>query len=247
MSVLILLLSFACKGGDGEESRPGDDSRAEDDSPGGSDSSDDSQDSPGGDSDDGVLSFSEDIWPIHGGRCADCHSYWGLQAEEALATLKDPMVHDPPLVVEGDPEGSLYYQALTEDTPLANRMPYQVEVLTEAQLSALKGWIEAGAPKSGLYDAFGEVYRDTGKCMNCHGEWGMVAPGNADALYESFISKSAGGYKLIEPGDPDKSLVWLKVNEGTAPFGNRMPLSVEALSADQVELVRAWIEAGAPL
>jgi len=57
--------------------------------------------------------------------------------------------------------------------------------------------------------------------------------------------------KLIAPGEPEQSLLYLKIMakiEGTAaPCGDVMPpgADVPALSNDEAEMVRAWIEAGA--
>ena len=46
----------------------------------------------------------------------------------------------------------------------------------------------------------------------------------------------------MEPGSVDDSYLWLKV---TGQAGSRMPLGGPALTEDELELLRSWIEAGA--
>ncbi len=51
--------------------------------------------------------------------------------------------------------------------------------------------------------------------------------------------------KRILPGDPDDSYLVRKV-QGTGIVANRMPLGGPALSNEEVELIRQWVEDGAP-
>src|SRR6185369_4101001 len=73
------------------------------------------------------------------------------------------------------------------------------------------------------------------------------------AAYDSIFDKRAVGssLKLVEPGDKDRSYLWLKLAANTNPgsvqiSGSPMPSGLPALSADELELVRLWIYAGAP-
>ena len=50
----------------------------------------------------------------------------------------------------------------------------------------------------------------------------------------------------IEPNDPDASYLWLKVIDDPSIEGARMPPSGSALDQDRLDLLRGWIEAGAP-
>jgi hypothetical protein len=50
-----------------------------------------------------------------------------------------------PLVVPGDPDGSLLYQKLSEPPPCGSRMPLGGAQLTEAQREMVRSWIAAGA------------------------------------------------------------------------------------------------------
>lgn len=55
------------------------------------------------------------------------------------------------------------------------------------------------------------------------------------------------GLARIEPGAPDQSfLIWKLTSEEEVP-GERMPAGGEPLPLEEAEVVRAWIQAGAPL
>lgn len=55
------------------------------------------------------------------------------------------------------------------------------------------------------------------------------------------------GWLRVTPGDPEQSLLFHKVTGDLGPgLGSRMPLGRPPLSANLVEIIRLWIEAGAP-
>jgi hypothetical protein len=77
----------------------------------------------------------------------------------------------------------------------------------------------------------------------------------ADASYASLIdqpSTSAPGWQRVVPGQKDQSLLWRKLAAKTLPDqwsapGRPMPLDpLPAISADELEALRRWIEYGAP-
>ncbi len=86
----------------------------------------------------------------------------------------------------------------------------------------------------------------TPSCVNafCHPGGGApmsLAPG---AAWGNLVDVASGwGMDRVEPGDADNSALYLKVI-GTS-IGSRMPLGRPAISSDQAEMIRAWIEAGA--
>lgn len=55
------------------------------------------------------------------------------------------------------------------------------------------------------------------------------------------------GKKRVMPGDPSRSFLMDKIT-GDMEFGegDRMPQNDHPLSADQIALIRRWIQAGAP-
>jgi hypothetical protein len=75
--------------------------------------------------------------------------------------------------------------------------------------------------------------------------------GAPDALYKELVGPKATGGKCgtsgldrVVPGDPDHSLLYLKL-KGNPPCGDAMPSNNGPLDPAKVEMVRAWIAAGA--
>ena len=97
---------------------------------------------------------------------------------------------------------------------------------------------------------------------SCHivGGSGAIATGlvlNGAGALAAMVNKAptnaaaaAAGLKLVRPGQPDSSLLYLKLLFDTAThhsgmYGGPMPLGGPSLSLGQIEYVRRWIAAGA--
>jgi hypothetical protein len=67
-----------------------------------------------------------------------------------------------------------------------------------------------------------------------------ITPKNTDA--------KLAGLKLLMPGNSDSSFLYAKCNYNNSSFkfGNPMPLGSNALSANEIEFIKQWINAGAP-
>lgn len=101
-----------------------------------------------------------------------------------------------------------------------------------------------------------EVIFEQHGCTNalCHGA--ASAGGlrlSADVAYENIFQRRALGspLNLIEPGDEDRSYLWLKLAAGTRPGryeinGAPMPNALPPISEQELELLRLWIYSGAP-
>jgi hypothetical protein len=84
----------------------------------------------------------------------------------------------------------------------------------------------------------------------CHGGGGAMSPDpdkSHDKLLMGVTNKSsclAGLY--VTPGDPSKSLFYLKIAPGVKPgCGVKMPKGSSGVSQELADLVKKWIEAGA--
>lgn len=75
------------------------------------------------------------------------------------------------------------------------------------------------------------------QCVSCHGAEDPEA-GLQLHTYEGVMKGSEYG-TVVEAGDPDGSLLVEMISAG------EMPQDADALTADQVALVRSWIAAGA--
>jgi hypothetical protein len=63
------------------------------------------------------------------------------------------------------------------------------------------------------------------------------------------VKSTQSALKLVEPGDPEKSYLFLKLTSAYLTVGGSggpMPLPPGQLDAGQMELIRAWIAQGAP-
>ncbi|HMJ15878.1 MAG TPA: PQQ-binding-like beta-propeller repeat protein [Polyangiaceae bacterium] len=111
----------------------------------------------------------------------------------------------------------------------------------------------AGATFSAVYD---QVLFGAG-CASafCHGaSAGNLAMGTRAQAYHNLVNVNAAGdacassgRKRVEPGNPDASLLVHKISNATPECGTVMPPGPGVtLTQAQIDLVRAWIAAGAP-
>ncbi len=167
-------------------------------------------------------------------------------------------------VLPFDPDASFLMDKLTGNLPTndhgGSAMPLQIARVTPEELADLEQWVTDGAlpgtffndrivPIFGSEDSSGLFF--SGKCVFCHYEgspnpldltdpFGPNGLVNVDASYR-------GDMKRVLPGDPDDSLMILKVRaeDAGSDIGAQMPYSYNALTPDQVETVRQWIVEGA--
>lgn len=90
------------------------------------------------------------------------------------------------------------------------------------------------------------------ECAPCHTDRvsGELSLRDDAGLYDRLRADAfqAPALARVAPGDPDASYLWLKLEgrqDEVGGLGERMPAD-GALDAEQLELVRAWIAAGAP-
>ena len=90
------------------------------------------------------------------------------------------------------------------------------------------------------------VFNGSCALSGCHRS--NVAPDlSPGRTYADIVGvKSSRGMDLVEPGDPDNSYLYLKIIADADISGRRMPPGGPYLAYEEVELVRAWIERGAP-
>ncbi len=118
--------------------------------------------------------------------------------------------------------------------------------------------IPAYTPPDGSYGLiFEKVFKPSCALSNCHskeGDFGHHGLGN-DYTFEHLMEDEveqkdalAAGLRLIVPGAPDSSFLFVKIKWEGSPFqfGQKMPTGGLQLTANQIEFVRQWIAAGAP-
>ncbi len=92
------------------------------------------------------------------------------------------------------------------------------------------------------------------RCINCHAPGGFAQmvgipwDFREDTAFDDLvnrISSQDADFTLVVPGDPDSSLMFLKVSSESPPVGEMMPLGGPPLTDSEVQLIRAWVEQGA--
>ncbi|HKU44396.1 MAG TPA: hypothetical protein VJR89_39825 [Polyangiales bacterium] len=106
------------------------------------------------------------------------------------------------------------------------------------------------------FAAIQKVIFEASSCTNdmCHGAKAMGGLDlRADVAYENLIEvpSTLGALYRVMPGEPDESFLYNKLRAAIEPEsvkieGSSMPSGMPPLSADHLEVVRRWIEAGAP-
>ena len=71
-----------------------------------------------------------------------------------------------------------------------------------------------------------------------------LSAGNTFAYTVGVDSTELSGFKRVAPGDAADSYLYMKLAGDPRIVGDRMPFG-GVLTADEIEAVRAWIDAGA--
>lgn len=97
----------------------------------------------------------------------------------------------------------------------------------------------------------GEIFTPRCATSGCHsgatraGGLSLQAEDIAAAIVD-VPSEAKPDYKLVAPGDPVNSYLLMKMRGDEGIAGDRMPPG-GALEEEQIALVEAWVEAGAPV
>lgn len=96
-----------------------------------------------------------------------------------------------------------------------------------------------------------EIFTPNCAFSGCHSGAGAAAGMSlaADRIAGQLIGvvSPTSGMKRVDPGNPEGSYLLKKLRGDAGISGAQMPLGDAPLSAAQLELIRAWIAAGAPL
>lgn len=105
---------------------------------------------------------------------------------------------------------------------------------------------------SAIYD---EILAQSCALAFCHAGADFLTITGKDQAYGALVNAQAkgpkcasSGLKLVDPGHPETSLLYLKVT--SPPCGSKMPLlygdASGSLDPMQIDQIKTWIEAGAP-
>lgn len=203
------------------------------------------------------VDFVKDVKPIFDAACVQCHAgekaQGGLRLDAKGAAMAGGV--SGKAILAGDSKNSLLLQRILNHGGMG-RMPPTGDPLSTAQVSVIRTWIDAGAEWPGdsqtpaMQTASSEA-PDFAKqiepifkasCYGCHSGSQPKAGLRLDA--KSLALKGGISGKVILPGDGKGSRLIHRVRG----LGDevRMPLKGEPLTEQQIELLRKWIDAGAP-
>ena len=82
-------------------------------------------------------------------------------------------------------------------------------------------------------------------CFQCHGpdKENLQAKLRLDSQAQLYAPRETG--PVVVPGDPGKSQLWLRISSGDADHVMPPPDSTRQLNAQQIDLLRRWIDQGA--
>jgi hypothetical protein len=104
------------------------------------------------------------------------------------------------------------------------------------------------APTQASYEDDIQPVWDQSCGPGCHGDSGFggldLRPGESHAALVNVISPTYGVAR-VAPADPAGSVLFNKITD-TGTYGGVMPLGGPLLDEASIELIRAWILAGAP-
>ena len=214
------------------------------------------------------LEYNRDVRPVLARACIACH---GPSEGTRQADLRlDTEAFIDRVVVPGDADASPLFQRLTTGDQVMKMPPVASgRSLTDEQIDLVRRWIDGGAAYGELAEdapALPERVVDFARevrpilsqnCFTCHGpdEAGRQRGLRLDVAEGPFADRGAFGGPVIVPGDADASLLIHRVGADDARV--RMPYRLglntpvmpgtdeDALSADEIETLRLWIDQGA--
>ena len=213
----------------------------------------------------------DDVQPIFEQHCAECHGADDPEEGLQVTTYKGIMAGSiyGSVVKPNDPAGSYLLELVS-----TGQMPKKGEDLSPEEIALITAWINNGLPEhaSGA-SASAAITSTTGvtntvaitdattaatesidlsdvnyqdnilplfqeHCAECHGD-DDPEEGLQVTTYKALMAGSIYG-AVVKPGDPDNSYLVEMVSTG------QMPKKGAKLTPPEVEMIVAWIKAGAP-
>lgn len=200
-----------------------------------------------------------------------CHVQGGVQPSLQAGRAYNNLVgatsnsYAPRLrVVPGDPDNSVFYlKIIGSSNGVGGQMP-PTGMLSPAQMDTIRAWILRGAqndgPTSGDAATLGQLQAViiNQNCTGCH-VGAAPRPNNApfslenvDSTYANLVNRrslrnSKADSIRVVPGRSDLSyLIRLLQGNGEPPTPQMPPLATQnRLSPAQIQMIQAWIDAGA--
>ena len=198
--------------------------------------------------------FESEILPVLKVKCIGCHS--GPTSQAKLDLQAKPSIltggKSGPAIVVGSSEKSLLVEKV-----LSGSMPPVGEKLTAAEIELIRLWIDKGAPAEGsaqqvaLKQSPTEITENEVtpifqmRCIVCHGK--RRQEGGLDLRTQASRLKGGKSGPALVAGKPGESLLMKRILAGEMPPSKMLfEFAVRPPTSAEVEVVRKWIQAGAP-
>ena len=193
--------------------------------------------------------FEDHVRPIFEAHCFGCHG------EKRRAEL-DLRSRDS--ILRGSESGSILSSEMPRDSLLyeviyERRMPPEDEQpLTEYEVDTVRRWITSGAKFLNVTASRSEGLNQHVilpilqlRCTVCHGR--QIQEAGLDLRTRSSILRGGKSGPAMVPGRPDESLILRKIHAEKMPPRDKLAaVSVKPVASAEIELLSAWVEAGAP-
>jgi hypothetical protein len=192
--------------------------------------------------------FDSGLLPVLEKNCVQCHGGKVRLKDLNLSSYESVMKgsESGPVVVPGKPDESRLYRAVHE-----GKMPLGKARLSDADVAAIRAWIEAGAPSSNR--AKGQLPLTQHdivpimllRCTVCHGL--RRQEGGLDLRTKTAMLKGGKSGPGIVPGNPGASLIVQRIESGDMPpKKGLLDAGVKPVTPGETEKISRWIADGAP-
>jgi mono/diheme cytochrome c family protein len=197
-----------------------------------------------------TLDFAKDIRPVLQEKCFRCHGNRVQKGELNLQSLDGILRggESGRIISAGKPGESDFIEKIA-----SGEMPPKGEgELSESEKALLHSWVKQGATIPGVDWKKGEAVTEHTvnpilllRCATCHGR--QIKRGDLDVRSVASLLKGGKSGPAIVPGDPAASLLLKRiVAEEMPPRSDLAKYSVKPMAANELEVLRQWISAGAP-
>jgi cytochrome c553 len=195
--------------------------------------------------------FEGDVRPVLAAKCGKCHSdkvqKGGLDLS-SMAGVRLGGESGEAAIGESLDESLLWAYVEAGDMPPEAQPP-----LTEQEVELLRRWISSGAQSTMPVDIEAKPPNQHDvlpivllRCTACHGA--RLQRGAVDLRTPELMLKGGNNGPALVPGDPDRSLMIQRiVSEACPPREQLLKYFVRRPPAAEVEMLRKWIAAGAPV
>jgi hypothetical protein len=192
--------------------------------------------------------FESGLLPVLQANCVQCHGAKVRMKDLDLSSYDTLMKgsESGPVVVPGKPDESRLYLVVHE-----GKMPVGKAKLSEKDVSAIRAWIEAGAPHASVAKKQSPLTQHDIvpimllRCTVCHGL--RRQEGGLDLRTRSAMLKGGKSGPSIIPGNPAASLVVQKIASGDMPpKKGLLDAGVKPVTSGEMDKISRWIADGAP-